>query len=57
MQNPNCIDLFLTNNSYTFQQTTTIWSGLFDCHKKFLTGFLKVIQDKLLTETVKNLIL
>ena len=37
MQNPNCIDLLLTNNSWTFQQTTTVCSGLSDCHKLVLT--------------------
>ena len=30
MQNPRCIDLLLTNNSYAFQQTTTVCSGLSD---------------------------
>ena len=37
MQKPNCIDLLLTNNSYAFQQTTTVCSGLSDCHKLVLT--------------------
>ena len=37
MQNPSCIDLLLTNNSYAFQQTTTVCSGLSDCHKLVLT--------------------
>ena len=37
MQNPSCIDLLLTHNSYVFQQTTTICSGLSDCHKLVLT--------------------
>ena len=31
MQNPSCIDLLPTNNSYAFQQSTTICSGLSDC--------------------------
>ena len=33
MQNPTCTDLLLTNNSYAVQQTTTVCSGLSDCHK------------------------
>ena len=37
MQNPSCIDLLLTNNSCTFQQTTTFCSGISDCHKLVLT--------------------
>ena len=37
MQNPSCIDLLLTNNSCAFQQTTTVCSGLSDCHKLVLT--------------------
>ena len=38
MQNPSCIDLLLTNNVYVFQQTTTICTGLSDCHKLVLTA-------------------
>ena len=37
MQKPSCIDLLLTNNSCAFQQTTTVCSGLSDCHKLVLT--------------------
>ena len=37
MQNPSCIYLLLTNNSCAFQQTTTVCSGLSDCHKLVLT--------------------
>ena len=37
MQNPSCIDLLLTNNSYAFHHTTTVCSGLSDCHKLVLT--------------------
>ena len=33
MQNPSCIDLLLTNNSYVFQQATTVCSSISDCHK------------------------
>ena len=31
--NPNCIDLFLTNSSNSFQNTCVISSDLSDCHK------------------------
>ena len=37
MQNPSCIDILLTNNICTFQQTTTACSGLSVCHKLVLT--------------------
>ena len=37
MQNPSFIDLLLTNNSYPFKQTTTVFPGLSDCHKLVLT--------------------
>ena len=35
--NPSCIDLFITNSSGSFQHTTTLASGLSDCHKMILT--------------------
>ena len=35
--NPGTIDLFLTNNSLAFQNTTTTFTGLSDCHKLVLT--------------------
>ena len=37
IQNPGCIDLLPTNNSCASQQTTTVCSGLSDCHKLVLT--------------------
>ena len=37
IQNPSFIDLLLANNSCTFQETTTVCSGLSDCHKLVLT--------------------
>ena len=52
MQNPSCIDLLLTNNVYTFQQTTAICNGLSDCHKIVLavlkTAVPEANQKKLL---------
>ena len=35
--NPSIIDLFLTNNILAFQNTTTTFPGLSDCHKLVLT--------------------
>ena len=35
--NPSTIDLFLTNNSLAFQNTSTTFAGLSDCHKLVLT--------------------
>ena len=35
--NPSTIDFFLTNNSLVFQNTTTTFTGLSDCHKLLLT--------------------
>ena len=37
MQNPSCIELLLTSDSYAFQQITTVCSGFSDCHKIVLT--------------------
>ena len=53
--------LLLTNNSHAVQPTTTECSHFSDCHELALTlikaSIPNVIQDKLLTETVKSLIL
>ena len=38
--NPSVIDLFLTNISLVFQNTTTIFTGFSDCHK-FVLKVLK----------------
>ena len=43
MQNPSCIDFLLTNNVYAFQQTTTICTGLSDCHKLVLTVLMTTV--------------
>ena len=37
VSNPNCIDLFLTNNALSFQSTQTVSTGLSDFHKLVLT--------------------
>ena len=36
--NPNCIDSFITNSSNSFQNTSTITTGLSDFHKMVVTG-------------------
>ena len=47
--NPSCIDLILPNIAMAFQNTTTGFTGLSDFHK--------LVFKKLLTETIKILIL
>ena len=37
LDNPSCIDLFLTNSSQSFQNTTTVSTGLSDFHKMTVT--------------------
>ena len=37
LDNPSCIDLFLTNSSSSFQNTTTVETGLSDFHKMTVT--------------------
>ena len=37
VENPSCINLFLTNNAQSFQNSTVICSGLSDCHNMVLT--------------------
>ena len=37
LDNPSCIDLFITNSSQSFQKTTTISKGLSDFHKMIIT--------------------
>ena len=38
-ENPRCIDLILTNRYRSFQNTTTVETGLSDFHKMVLTVF------------------
>ena len=35
--NPSCIDLFITNKPMSFQNTSTMSTGLSDCHKTVIT--------------------
>ena len=37
IENPSCIDLFLTNSYQNFQNTTTVATGLSDFHKMVIT--------------------
>ena len=37
IDNPSCIDLFLTNSSLSFQNTTAVATGLSDFHKMVIT--------------------
>ena len=37
LDNPSCIDLFLTNSPLSFQNTTTVTTGLSDFHKMVVT--------------------
>ena len=36
-ENPRCIDLFITNSIMSFQNTTTVATGLSDFHKMIVT--------------------
>ena len=37
LENPSCIDIFLTNSPLSFQNTVTMLTGLSDCHKMVIT--------------------
>ena len=37
VENPSCVDLFLTNSSRSFQNTNVISTGISDCHKMIVT--------------------
>ena len=37
IENPSCVDLFITNSVNSFQHTKVICSGLSDCHKMVVT--------------------
>ena len=37
LDNPSCIDLFITNSHQSFQNTTTVATGLSDFHKMVVT--------------------
>ena len=50
IENPSCIDLFITNSVNSFQHTKVIASGLSDCHKMVLTVLKTTIQKSQLRE-------
>ena len=56
--NPSCIDLFIANSSGSFQNTTTLASGLSDCHKMILTvlktTFPKAKRKEIIYRNYKN---
>ena len=58
MNNPNCIDLILTNSYGSFQNTNIISSGLSDCHKLVLsvikTTFPKAKPKQIFYRDFKN---
>ena len=37
LHNPSCIDLYITNSYRSFQHTSTVSTGLSDCHKMIVT--------------------
>ena len=37
VQNPLCVDLFLTNNYQSFQNPIAVSTGISDCHKMIVT--------------------
>ena len=37
LENPSCIDIFLTNSALSFQGNTALSSGMSDCHKMVIT--------------------
>ena len=37
VQNPSCVDLFLTNCNRSFQHTSVVSTGISDCHKMIVT--------------------
>ena len=38
INNPSCVDLFLTNSSKSYQNNIVISSGISDCHKMVVTA-------------------
>ena len=57
-ENPRCIDLFITNSSGSFQNTTTVVKGLSDVHKMIVAickySFKNLNIKQLLIRTTKN---
>ena len=58
IDNPSCIDLFLTNTPLSFQNTTAVTIGLSDFHKMAVTVMKTTFlnQKLFITETIRILI-
>ena len=58
VQNPSCVDLFLTNCSNSFQNTIVLSTGISDCHKMIITvlktTFKKAKPKEILYRSYKN---
>ena len=58
INNPSCIDLILTNDSKSFQNTYTVSTGLSDFHKMSLsvikTKFVKIKPKEIVYRTYKH---
>ena len=58
VHNRSCVDLILTNNDMTFQNTTTVFTGLSDFYKLILTvlktSFTKSKPRKIIYRDYKN---
>ena len=69
-ENPSCIDLFITNSPNSFQNTSTITTGLSDFHKMVITvlratftkskpkvityGYFKLFNEEIVETDLKN---
>ena len=58
IENPSCVDLFLTNCVRCFQNTKAITTGISDCHKMIITvlkmTFKKAKPREILYRSYKN---
>ena len=58
VENPSCVDLFLTNCYRSFQNTITVSTGVSDCHKMIITvlktTFKKENPKEVLYRSYKN---
>ena len=58
VENPSCVDLFLTNCSSSFQSTFVILTGISDSHKMIITvlktSFKKARPMKIIYRSYKN---
>ena len=58
VENPSCVDLFLTNSSRAFQNTSAISTGISDVHKMIITvlktKFKKAKSTEIIYRTFRN---